>query len=442
MIRKAALLSELGRTDEAAGLIRTALTKSRSQNPSNTDISSGSRESWALWSELTLENEQVTRNRWTEFSTVKCDAMSEKDHIKNAMGRSIQRNEAPDFDLGSRPRTRITFTDVRMDPRLPAYRAIRLSEVAGLPLTTHHGDQIPIAVASDILKMAADDLASNSPELAVLLVLRSCTYDEDEVLKRVLSRIRVARMSGSVADKLAEACFRLIDYGLQQGWADRVRVGMEVLSRLVVRMTPESALNVFDRSMHYYHNRQERIASHPWLSKALGNLLQRSWDTLPAKERTVRSLDVMAAAIVGVDGFQVSAFSWHPDPGQLLTGGGEQNLPERNNDNEDAWQNFAQLVVRGLKTGGEARRRAAIRYMSVAFQDRLTETETNEIVSALWADEHTPVDGLPGNTDLYDWVYLVLPEPEPAISDVRFRAKWLSSNPSPMFYSVRLVPAV
>ena len=85
-------------------------------------------------------------------------------------------------------------------------------------------------------------------------------------------------------------------------------------------------------------------------------------------------------------------------------------------------------VDSGLEIGGEARRRAAARYVGVAFQNRLTETEIGQIVNALWADDYTPSDGLPGSTDLHDWVFLVLPEPEPGIANARFRQKWMSSD--------------
>ena len=210
----------------------------------------------------------------------------------------------------------------------------------------------------------------------------------------------MARIPVEIAEKLAEACFNVIEWGLKQNWPDRARVGMEVLSRLVLRMQTHSVLNVFDKSMEYYSSRQNITASHPWLSKALGNLLQRSWDALPPVERMTRALDVMAAAIVGMDDFQASAFRRHPDPGWLLVREREQALPQRNSENESQWQNFVKFVTRALDQGGEARIRAAIRYMSVAFQDRLTETETATIISALWAEEHTPVDGLPGNTNL------------------------------------------
>ena len=441
MIRKAAMLWELEVNREASELTRLAITKSRAQNPSGRDMASASRESWALLSDVTFDEDSIARNRWSELARLKCDALMEKEAIKNEMGFSGNRvtgkgDGAPDFDLGSRRVVRISFRNADAADHLPAYRATRLAEVAGLPRVTDHSNLIKVAVAGDILQMAADDLASHSLELAIRLVLRSCTYDEDEVLKRVLSRIRVARIPVEVAEKLAEACFHLIEYGLKQNWPDRARVGMEVLSRLVLRLQSQSVLNVFDKSMEYYSNRQDRTASHPWLSKSLGNLLQRSWDALSSTERMSRSLDVMSAAIVGVDDFQDSAFNWHPDPGKLLVREQEQTLPQRSIENENKWRNFARLLVRGLETGGEARRRAVSRYSSVALQNRLTESETVTIISTLWAEEHTPVDGLPGNTNLHDWAFLVMPELEPGKADARFRLKWLPPDLGDMQFRI------
>ena len=443
MTRKAAMLWELGFNREASELIRRAITKSRAQNPSGKDIASASRESWALWSDLTFDEDSNDEdsnalNRWAELARLRCNALMEKEDIKNEMGLRSKNDEPPDFDLGSRRSIRFTFAGTSAAEHLPAHRAIRLAEVAGLPRIAEHTDSIPVAVAADILRMAADDLASHSLELAVRLVLRSCSYDRDEVLNKVLSRVRVARIPVEVAEKLAEVCFNLIEYGLKQNWPDRARVGMEVLSRLVLRMEAQSVLVVFDKSMEYYSNRQDRTASHPWLSMSLGNLLQRSWDALPPTERMSRALDVMSAAIVGVDDFQDSAFNWHPDPGELLVKEQEQALPQRNIENENKWRDFARLLVRGLETGGQARRRAASRYISVATQNRLTESETATIISALWAEEHTPVDGLPGNTNLYDWTFLVIPELEQGKAEARFRLKWLPADLGEMEFHIPL----
>ncbi len=69
--------------------------------------------------------------------------------------------------------------------------------------------------------------------------------------------------------QLALECTTLIEHGLPHGWVERIRVAFEVLSRLVLRLDPDSALDIFDKALEYYANRRDRVASHVWLSEPL-----------------------------------------------------------------------------------------------------------------------------------------------------------------------------
>ena len=51
----------------------------------------------------------------------------------------------------------------------------------------------------------------------------------------------------------------------------------------------------------------------------------------------------------------------------------------------------------------------------------------SEIADAIWSSDYTPDDGLPMGTKLYDWVFLVLPEPSVGLAEQRFRQKWMST---------------
>ena len=426
MIRKAAMLWESDRNDEAAELVKKALNAIRSVRDGALSVSSASREGWALWSAWTVDNRRMFNKRWDELARLKCDAAFEKNLIARRLSGSGSAKETPLFDLEVRRGISQSFSNA--ESGVAAYRAIRLSEVAGLPPIARHTG-LPMGVSSDILELAAADLAAASPELAVRLVLRSCTYEKDEALQSVLSRTRIALIPDDSVRQLAVECTTLIEYGLPHGWVERIRVAFEVLSRLVLRLDPDSALDVFDKALEYYANRRDRVASHVWLSEPLENLLRRSWGALPSDHRSSRILDVLGAPIVGLDGFQVQIESQHPDPGSLLGRDSGPLLPERGGGHEVRWQTVARLLIRGLEASGAARKRAAIRLVSVMAQNRLTESEVSQVGAALWAAEHTPDDGLPENTDLYDWMFLVLPEPKPGLAEQRFRRKWLSTGP-------------
>ena len=60
----------------------------------------------------------------------------------------------------------------------------------------------------------------------------------------------------------------------------------------------------------------------------------------------------------------------------------------------------------------------------------LTATEVLEVADALWGEDYDGHDELPIGTDIYDWGFLVLPEPRLGLAEERFRAKWLNAEPS------------
>ena len=424
-MRKAALLSEAGHEDEAKAQIERATEVIRRFPDNDQSVAGPSREGWALWSSIDNENRLEVFKRWAELASLRCDAYSEKVHITQALTPKNDSGNPPEFDLGSLQVTTITYRS--HSPSAEAHRAIRISEVAGFPLATPAAFP-PRAVVADLLEMAADNLAESEPELAMRLVLRACTYDRNKTLMRVLSRTRVALIKEDSARRLAADCARLIEHGLRQDRLEQFRVSLEVLSRLVLRLDTDSAAGVLDFALALYRDRQHSILSNVLTSDPLNNLLERSWNALPGDQRTLRVLDLLGAPVIGLDGFTAQIEEKYPDTGALVTGETETLLPDRNSVNEAVWCDVVNLMVRALRADGEPRRRAATRLLPLVAKDLLTEAETTAVADALWAAEHTRAKSLPENTALYDWAFLVMPEPEPGLAAQRFRCKWLSGK--------------
>ena len=309
--------------------------------------------------------------RWNELAPLKCNALMERELIADAIKGKGETKKAPSFDLGTRRGQGMSFSNA--DPRGAAYRAIRLSEVAGLPPYADHMD-----VAANILKLAAEKLSTSDPaaeklstsdpEMAVRLVLRVSTGDHDETLMRILSRTRVAALSADSASTLAEICNSVIEYALPRMvgtdargyrpvfWIERMCVAMEALSRLVLRLDPDTAEAIFDKALEHYRNQQ--VAQEMLMAGPVQDLLKRSWETLPEDRRTARVLDLLSAPIIGMDNFTAESADRYLDPGGLLRGD-ELFSPPRTADNERCWQEVVNLLVRGLRAGGEARKRAS-----------------------------------------------------------------------------------
>ena len=455
MMRKAAILAEANRIDDAYELFKRALSTIRQSPADPHSVAGPSREGWALWlamefDEMRVEEQGANRSdadpdsdrrrRWRELAPLKCDARSDRQAYIEAIEPDEDKRDPPKFDLDDPGSSSVRFSF--LNPRILARRAIRLCEVAGLP---------PIA-ASDILKRASRKLSTlerlsdreAEQEMALRLALRSSDSgrESDSPLPHVLTRPRLAIMPPDLAETLANTCARVIKYDLPRmmggdtrradRWMRKVSVAMEALSRLVLRLEADKIEVAFDKALEYY--RDSRTSQRVGLGRAVENLLKRSWEALPEERRAVRVLDLLSSPIVGLDGFGDPgpfSFSSYPDPGSLLQDKNTLPQPDRTSSNVIQWQEIVSLLVRGLEVGGTARVRASHRLMPVAYWGHLTEDESSRVAQALWSETYTDPDDLPSETPLLDWVLLLFPEPEPGLAEQRFRHKWLAASGAP-----------
>ena len=433
MMRKAAILVEMGWDDKATELIDHAVDTIRNIPADELSVAGPSREGWALYSKQRIENWDMLSRRWAELAPLKCDASMEMNHVSNTI-RNIrdyrETSTTPTFDLGTQS-TR--WNIISADSQAAVYSAIRLCEVAGLPPTINH-----VIVAFDIMKSAAEKLFVSDLEMSIRLVLQVSTYDKDDTLELVLSRTRVATLPVKSVKTLVEICKGVMEYALPRMagasvntrdvfWIERMRVAMEVLSRLALRLSADSAEDIFDMAMEYYRNHQ--IAREPWFTGPIRNLMKRSWEAIPKDRRRCRVLDLVNAPIVGMDNFTVIDRNY-PDPWELLHGDDDLSPLPRTSDNEVLWQQVTGMLIRGLHAGDEARERAFGRIAYVGLWDQLTEIERSDIASALWSEQHIAHSVLPDQTRIPDWVFFLLPEPELGLAEQCFRRKWLTNNAS------------
>ena len=429
-MRKAALLFEAGLPEDGERHVREALASIRENTVDPRSLANPSREGWALWSALqqeeVFERSAGTFGRWEELSIVKCNAFVEKLNYVQAITRRSDSRDSPPFDLGVVRSQGITFSNVEYYRYLSARRGVRLTELAGLPPS-----QNGIAVASDILEHAAEELVRHEPELAVRLILRVSRYDQDKRVNRILTRSLIASTPQEVIEGLSQNTLNVIRFALpriavagQRGdvifWIEKCRVAMEALSRFVLRLEATSVEAIFSEALGWYGN--VSIAKDPWFIEPVRHILARCCEALPRSRMTDCFFDLMLAPVAGMNGFH--AFNaLYPEPAYLLP----QNtvLPARNGETEAMWRDLVSLIVRGLHVGGEARKRASLRLWRIAPGNVLTEAEEREVAGALWQDGISDPDDLPSDTDLMDWPFLLLPEPSTGLAERTFRRKWL-----------------
>ena len=182
---------------------------------------------------------------------------------------------------------------------------------------------------------------------------------------------------------------------------------------------------ILDYALGLYRNRQHSVMTRHEVSRPLLRLLGRTWRSLTQEQRTCRVFDLLETPIIGLDGFTAQLPERYPDAGGLVDWDWTIQLPDRNEDSEARWQDCVNLLIRGLRAGGEARKRASVRIVPIAVRGVLKEDEITELADALWSSQSTPTDGLPSDTLLEDWEFLTLPEPSPGLAEQQFRVKWL-----------------
>lgn len=181
-----------------------------------------------------------------------------------------------------------------------------------------------MVVGSDLLALAAEHLVTTDYALASRLALRVATSEDDVTFNRVWTRSHVAVMPmeeieeliNIVTNVIPNALSRIHHGGIQSDfWVTRLRLAMEALSRLALRLPPERAAHMFKQAMSYYQ--MEEIAKHPWLDEPVRHMLTRAWEALPKSHRANLILDILSAPIVGLDGFE-TVLHFYPEPGELL----------------------------------------------------------------------------------------------------------------------------
>ena len=272
-----------------------------------------------------------------------------------------------------------------------------------------------------------------APDLAIRLVLRFCKSDTDKTLDRVLARTCVARLSEDSARMLAEICESVIRYAFPRlnladtppvlnPWVLRTRVALEVLSRLVLRLPPDSIATVLEFGLDFLRN--SVVKGDVLLSRSVSNLLGRSWEALPDEHGARYALRLLAMPVEGLDG--IGAEPGYQDPG-LLVVNSEVSLV-RSPGNEDQYRDVVNLVIRELKSDdSQVRRQATFRLLALVNSGCLTASETDDSARALWAEDDPILDN-PTSTKLAEWTYLTLPELKSGQAEQSFRKKWLTAD--------------
>jgi tetratricopeptide (TPR) repeat protein len=424
-IKRAALQYELGESDKAATLIAEVLQEIRERYVRDrTSIWNISRLEWALFiargarlNSVQSQNDDplIASNEWPDyFVRNKClpwDELAELDRQISDEFREMAegaQSENALFEPGA------YATTVRFSSSLGRSMndTVRVADTIGLPT---------MAGSVDVMRSRfsrAVELSSSYSEAAFLRTIRILKGPSDKLIEKMFGRIQVARMPYATAQRLIDVLWTAINFGrmrfpspssfLQPGfndfWVDRLRVLVEVLSRLVVRLDGEQAIAAFRKGVSLAHASDWRYWA---LFEPLGNLLSRALLAIPPSARPGLLLDIVNLPLPDERGIQGPA------------GGPVDEWPEvmarlrcrirgRGSDEVRFAARVAVLISKLIGGDPLTRGRAAIRLGYLQRIGSLTPEEGISFGKAVWSTRESD-SALPQHTSLLAHVLFDIP---------------------------------
>ncbi len=207
-------------------------------------------------------------------------------------------------------------------------------------------------------------------------------------------------------------------------WRERLRVAVETVSRLLPRLAGSKVDDILSLSLELYAD--SPVRRDVWFGTPLQNLISRSWEALEPASRRARALDLLAAPIVGVRGFDVRVPAHYPDPVGVLRWP-HHLTPSRTAENDAQWCETVSLLEEAMGKAGEPRKRAAVRAARLTEAGSLSSIEKARLGKALWGSDWEGTSKLPEDTGLTSWPVLLFWEPQEGVAEERLRADWFGS---------------
>ncbi|MBU6994052.1 SIR2 family NAD-dependent protein deacylase [Ferrovum myxofaciens] len=411
-LRQAALLMELGRFDDGERLITEAYRELRERYRHNRNsIRILSRLTWAHWLLKAVTQYQTGRTveALPNFKDWKCDP---RDWIENIQEKASKQQEEylknknsiePSFEQGhyrDNSNKHSTGNDSSEFLLLEG-----LSRSVGIPLRSGSAFMGTNLLAGSVEKlMLSGGIGVKLWDYT--LAIRAASDENSPSIKGVFTRIGVACASKEVVDTLVDRILPVIGYWRekrskettnQQRYAlSALRVLIEVLARLVVRVLPEKAKEIFRLSVSLG---QQRNLQHHWLFDAFNHLLTHSLKSIPESEQGELLADALAFPLqseMAVNG----DFPRFPNP--------VINHPDERETYPGIERRVGELIEAVTPGGSVSSTAALLRLLPLVEKEGfLTQIERDKLASVLWGS--APTYQVFPNTGLLPHALLLLP---------------------------------
>ena len=440
--KRAGLLAELGKVDEAKKILERSLKDIRSKlnlKPISSDYSLVSQESYvmlllqyvqtsAAYTNIDQSELQALHNefseRWNALNQYKCDPWHELKLFESALKlppvKQSEVTERKKFDIGRVTRT-YQFGSGSKETRI-AYSFLRYCEDAGIPF------KIP---GSTFGKEAAEGTLSRIMETFPYWALATMVrIGDDNVVDHIFNRTYLSKKETAFVDSLIEkylGCLEKSVAGIRSGSGFLIdnfekvlaRVVPEILSRLCCKCSSQSRDWLFDFLLNIYKSDYRGNYGN------IRNLTERLLSAYPAQQRNdlipkllefpvVESSDpIEARNFINPFHFLDLAREWTETWDKLII------LDEKVN----------VFLERASSDHSHVRKWAITTLGKLHFLRQLEHCQTNKFAETLWCN----LDdfGLPSETDYYKFAFLEMPHP-PNIEPIQLFKKFVQSERIPI----------
>ncbi|WP_349779568.1 SIR2 family protein [Xanthomonas sp. WHRI 7065] len=253
-LRKAGLLCDLGRFEEAKDLVSSTFSQLQRQNRDDPgSILIFSRLAWAHWFLRGLEiySPKIYEPFPSIYQDKRCSPWDEIQGLSEAATSMLEKERKkigiePLFDTGSfRDRAQQVTWSNEIHPLV--FLEL-ISNRTGLPMRSQ-GVSFLGEPAKAILQLKNIDDASRFS-----LVVRVAKNDSDEILNKVMSRTKVASLDSEYASSLLASSKLALEFWIERFnsnadakgfYIEKIQLFLEFVARMCIRASPEEAMEIF-----------------------------------------------------------------------------------------------------------------------------------------------------------------------------------------------------
>jgi hypothetical protein len=447
-VRKAAVLAEVGRTDQALTAVESAIAVLREGLSDSAEHIPGlSREGWAVWLAMMLKANQEfraqgvklthraeVRRRFEQLKMFSCDPDEFIDYFKSRLDQPApqarpQAEVAPHFQPGIYSRT-VHLDGGIASEQLVAYQCLRLVEETGCPPQVGH-----VIVGGRIMKRAATWLSEYDPVRTRTLVFRLA---HEKLSGQYFNRHRVAALRPEVVARVGIDAHRCLlaslpgvpaavrpetDEGVRA--SERLRCAVDLLSRVCVREIGAGLEDLWELACRLY--KEPAVRSAVGYDSLLRELFESLIRSTPRARLIERLPSLLRLPVAGEGDFRVSFYHRWPDPFILAA----DRVPSQVWQPVQGWDEIIGRHFNLASTGVDETKKAAFhRLTQLNDLGALSAVEQQRLADIFWTPAgQTPALPVESWGHGTPWFALTLPDARGVDAVDRVRQHILASQP-------------